>query len=80
MTNIDWLATFLPMLRCPNTHEALRMATPEEKQRAGVAEGQEIVLNQSGSHHYSVTDGIPHLLPTSALMLDTSGHLVNIGA
>jgi len=64
---LDWLTLFLPKLRCPNTHEALRVATADEAQRFGAAEGPALV-NQSGTHLYPVIAGIPHLLPTSAII------------
>ena len=69
-TTVDlaWLTPFLPKLRCPNTHEALRPATEEERQRFGAASDTPALVNQSATHLYPVIAGIPHLLPTSALV------------
>ena len=60
----SWLADFLPKLRCPVTHEPLRLATAEECGRLGSGNIDECALvNQSGTHCYPVINGIPHLLP-----------------
>ena len=66
---LAWLNDFLVKLRCPSTHEPLRVATPEEKQPFGAAPDTPALINQSGTHLYPVIDGIPHLLPGSAVML-----------
>lgn len=63
--SLDWLETFLPKLRCPNTHEPLRLAGEEERQRFGVA-AEAALVNQSGTHWYPVEADIPQLLPGSA--------------
>ncbi|MDB6137477.1 MAG: hypothetical protein JWO94_549 [Verrucomicrobiaceae bacterium] len=66
--DLDWLAPFLSKLRCPNTHEALRLASPEEKLRFGAAGELPALINAGGTHLYPVVQGIPHLLPGSALV------------
>ena len=66
---LPWLHDFLDKLRCPNTRESLRLATADEKARLGAAAGAPALINQSGTHLYPVIDGIPHLLPTSALVI-----------
>jgi len=66
---LAWLSDFLVKLRCPGTHEPLRVATPEEKQPFGTAAATPALINQSGTHLYPVIDGIPHLLPGSAVRL-----------
>ncbi len=66
---LPWLHDFLDKLRCPNTREPLRLATIEERQRFGFDAGAPALINQSGTHLYPVIDGIPHLLPTSALVI-----------
>jgi uncharacterized protein YbaR (Trm112 family) len=65
-SDLDWLKPFLPKLRCPNTHEALRLASEDEKLRFGAAAEAPALVNGSGTHLYPVVAGIPHLLPTSA--------------
>ncbi len=65
--SLDWLDTFLPKLRCPNTHEPLRLAGAEERQRFGVV-SEVALVNQSGTHFYPVEAGIPQLLPGSAIV------------
>jgi uncharacterized protein YbaR (Trm112 family) len=65
--SLDWLETFLPKLRCPNTHEPLRVASVEERQRFGVV-AEAALVNQSGTHLYLVEKGIPQLLPGSAIV------------
>ena len=66
-TSLPWLADFLPLLRCPNTHEPLRPATESEVARAGLPVGHPALANASGTLVYPVIDNMPHLLPTSAL-------------
>jgi len=59
--SFDWITEFLPKLRCPHTHEALR-----------VVEDGTAVVNTSGTHRYPVVQGIPHLLPDSAIIAQSS--------
>lgn len=59
--SVDWITEFLPKLRCPHTHEALRLVDD------GTA-----VVNASGTHRYPVVQGIPHLLPDSAIIAQCS--------
>ena len=66
--NIDWIAPFLAKLRCPNTHEALHLASQEEKQRFGAAASAPALVNEGGTCLYPVVSGIPHLLPGSAIV------------
>ena len=66
--DLEWLTPFLAKLRCPNTHEALRLATAEDKARFGAAADAPGLVNTGGTHLYPVVAGIPHLLPTSAMV------------
>jgi len=66
--NLDWLEPFLVKLRCPNTHEALRVASADEKARFGAAVELPALVNAGGTHLYPVVAGIPHLLPGSAMV------------
>lgn len=62
----DWLADFLPLLRCPATKQPLRLATEIEKQSANVSADTQALSSEDGSHLYLIEDGIPILLPPSA--------------
>lgn len=64
---MTWLDTFLPRLRCPHSREPLRLATEDDKKRAGMAIDQPALASDSGSHVYPIVEGIPHLLPDSAV-------------
>lgn len=64
---MSWLDTFLPRLRCPHSGEALRHATDDDKNRAGMAIDRPALASESGSHVYPIIEGIPHLLPDSAV-------------
>ena len=66
---MTWLDTFLPKLCCPNTREGLRLATDDERQRAGLAHLPMALINESASHVYPVVEDIPHLLPGSAVVM-----------
>ncbi len=63
MNSTDWLADFLPKLRCPRTLE------PLSRSDDGLS-----LINASRSFAYPIIDGIPHLLPDSARPLqDAAG-------
>lgn len=66
---MTWLDTFLPKLCCPHTKEGLRVATADERQRAGLAHVPVALINESASYVYPVIENIPHLLPGSAVLL-----------
>ena len=69
---MHWLDTFLPKLCCPHTREPLRLATEEERRRAGLVDAPAALINQSATHLYPIVEDIPHLLPGSALALATA--------
>lgn len=60
MMNEPWLEDFLPLMRCPDTHQPLRRATPEECARHGM---QAALVTVDGSRAFVIADGIPILLP-----------------
>jgi uncharacterized protein YbaR (Trm112 family) len=64
---LAWLDEFLPLMRCPNSKEALRPATTAECTAVGLASDAQALANQSGTLVYPIIDNMPHLLPTSAL-------------
>ncbi len=70
MSDLTWLQIFLPMLRCPHSHEALREASIAEKLQAGLPADKDALASQHGAYVYPVVDGIPHLLPTSGIKLE----------
>lgn len=60
MSNEPWIDDFLPLMRCPDTHQPLRRATPEECAKHGLASA---LVTQDGSRVFVVDQGIPILLP-----------------
>ena len=68
----SWIDEFLPKMRCPNTHEALRHASDLEKDRAGIGKNQTALANQSGTHVYPVIERILRLLPDDARVISPS--------
>ncbi len=61
--NLDWLNSVLPLLRCPDTHQGLRWATPDELTRLGPAAPASALARADGSRLFYIDDGIPNLLP-----------------
>jgi uncharacterized protein YbaR (Trm112 family) len=62
-TDTPWLEDFLPLMRCPDTHQALRRATTEECTQHKVSEA---IATQDGTRLFIIDAGIPILLPASA--------------
>jgi uncharacterized protein YbaR (Trm112 family) len=61
--NTVWLNDFLPLMRCPDTHQPLRRATAEECAKLGVSAA---LTTQDGTQHFTIDAGIPILLPRSS--------------
>ncbi len=59
----SWLEDFLPLMRCPDTHQPLRRATAEECARWGVSAA---LTTEDGSQQFPIDAGIPILLPRVA--------------
>ena len=59
-TNTSWLDDFLPLMRCPDTHQPLRRATAEECEKLGVSAA---LTTEDGSQQFTIDEGIPILLP-----------------
>ncbi len=60
----SWIDRFLPKFRCPDTHQPLRWATPEECARVGIPPAPKAALaRRDGSRIFPIDDGIPLLLP-----------------
>lgn len=55
-----WLEEFLPLMRCPDTHQRLRRATAEECAKLGVSAA---LTTEDGSQQFPIDEGIPILLP-----------------
>lgn len=55
-----WLDEFLPLMRCPDTHQPLRRATAEECAKKGL---KAALATEDGSRLFVIDDGIPILLP-----------------
>lgn len=56
----SWLDDFLPLLRCPDTHQPLRRATAEECASHSMTAA---LATQDGSRLFIIDNGIPLLLP-----------------
>lgn len=56
----QWLNDFLPLLRCPDTHQPLRRATPEECAANNV---DAALATADGTRVFVIDNGIPILLP-----------------
>lgn len=69
---MHWLDTFLPKLCCPQTRQPLRLATEDERQRAGLTGSATALANEDGTWVYPVVEDIPHLLPGSAIALKSA--------
>lgn len=58
-----WLEDFLPLLRCPDTHQPLRRATPEE---CAANKVDAALATEDGTRVFVIDNGIPILLPRSS--------------
>lgn len=58
----QWLNDFLPLMRCPDTHQPLRRATPEECAASRV---DAALATADGTRIFVIDNGIPILLPRS---------------
>ena len=63
MNDTAWLDDFLPLMRCPDTHQPLRRATAEECAKHGV---ESALVSEDGKRVFVIDAGIPILLPASA--------------
>ncbi len=59
-TDTTWLEDFIPLMRCPDTHQPLRRATAEECAKHNV---KAALATQDGTRVFVIDDGIPILLP-----------------
>ncbi|MDZ4404930.1 hypothetical protein [Prosthecobacter sp.] len=60
MHDDSWLEDFLPLMRCPDTHQPLRRATADECAKNNVTSA---LATQDGSRIFIIDEGIPILLP-----------------
>lgn len=60
MMNDEWLEDFLPLMRCPDTHQPLRRATAEECAAHHV---ENALATADGTRVFVIDAGIPILLP-----------------
>ncbi len=58
-SDTSWLDEFLPLMRCPDTQQPLRRATPEECEKWGVSA---VLTTEDGSQQFAIDEGIPILL------------------
>ena len=73
--SLDWIESFLPKFRCPDTRQSLRWATPEECARVGIPPAPRVALaREDGSRVFPIDDGIPLLLPLDTAAQDAPHH------
>ncbi len=60
---LEWINEALPLLRCPDTHQPLRWATPEDLRKLGHPPDEKALVREDGSRLFTIDDGIPILLP-----------------
>ena len=63
---LAWIDEFLPLFRCPDTHQALRWALPEDLARHGWSPESQALATADGSRLFLIDGGIPILLPQEA--------------
>lgn len=56
----EWLNDFLPLMRCPDTHQPLRRATAEE---CAANQVEAALATEDGTRVFVIDNGIPILLP-----------------
>lgn len=61
--SMNWLQDFLPLMRCPDTHQSLRLATASDLQQHGLPTDQQALARQDGTRLFPMDQGIPILLP-----------------
>lgn len=61
--DLAWIDRFLPLLRCPDTRQALRWATDADLARHGRPAGEKALTRADGSRLFAIDRGIPILLP-----------------
>jgi uncharacterized protein YbaR (Trm112 family) len=52
----------ISLLRCPVTHQPLRLATDAEKSARGIPEDEPVLITADGSHVYRTETGLPILV------------------
>jgi uncharacterized protein YbaR (Trm112 family) len=57
----------IPLLRCPATGQALRLATVEEKRGRGIPEEEAALIAEDGARIYRTDMGFPVLLSAKEL-------------
>lgn len=62
-TETQWLNDFLPLMRCPDTHQPLRRATAEE---CAANKVDAALATADGTRVFVIDNGIPILLPRSS--------------
>ena len=61
--DLAWIDQFLPLLRCPDTHQSLRWAGEEDLKKHGRSGGEKGLVTEDGGRFFSIDQGIPILLP-----------------
>jgi uncharacterized protein YbaR (Trm112 family) len=63
---LTWIDEFLPLFRCPDTHQPLRWADPDDLARHARAADEQGLVTEDGSRFFPIDQGIPILLPQAA--------------
>ena len=70
---MDWLTDLLPSLRCPDTHQSLRLPTEAEIAQFPIPipedEAPAALITEDGTRLYLIDRGIPVLLPGCGLVI-----------
>lgn len=65
--------SFLQKLRCPRTHVALRKITEAERAILALPAHQDALIGVDQRFYYLIDQGMPTLLPDSALAFPAQG-------
>lgn len=63
----------IDLLRCPVTHQPLRLATTEEKRARNLPDAEEVLICADGSHLYRAPEGLSVLLPAKEVTVAEAG-------
>jgi uncharacterized protein YbaR (Trm112 family) len=66
MNTPNWINEFLPLLRCPDSRQALRWAEDQDLERHARPASEKGLVTEDGSRYFPIDDGIPILLPQAA--------------
>lgn len=68
-----WIDEFLPLFRCPDTHQPLRWARESDLIRHGREAAEKALVSEDGTRFFPIDQGIPILLPQGLPNVATNG-------